>query len=71
MCISKNLGLYIKDKGVNLSAMSRSTGIERGKLHMSLSTSIEEDKRRPLRDEELIRVCKFLGVNPMDFADKE
>lgn len=27
-------------------------------------------KRIRLRDDELVAVCRFLGVNPMDFADE-
>lgn len=69
MCVSKNLANYIEKKGINISAMSRATNIERGKLHMSLSNSIDDSKRRPLKDDELVKVCKYIGVNPMDFAD--
>lgn len=70
MCISKNIANYVKEKGINISAMSRATGIKRGKLHASLSESVIEEKRRPLRDEELLKVCDFLEVNPMVFAEK-
>lgn len=70
MCVTKNLSLYVYKKGINLSAMSRATGIERGRLHASLSTAVQEDKRRPLRDDELIKVCKFLGVDPMMFDEE-
>lgn len=70
MCTSKNVASYIKEKGINISAMSRATGIKRGKLHASLSEKVSEEKRRPLRDEELLKVCDFLEVNPMDFAEK-
>lgn len=69
MCVSKNLSLYVYQKGINISAMSRATGIQRGILHASLSNSVKDEKRRSLKDDELVKVCKFLGVNPMDFAD--
>ena len=69
MCVSKNLAIYVREKGINISAMSRATNIERGKLHMSLSDTVDDAKRRPLKDDELVKVCLFLGVNPMDFAD--
>lgn len=71
MCVTKNLSAYVDKMGINLSAMARATGIKRGILHASLSTAMNEDKRRPLRDDELIKICKFLDVNPMDFAAKE
>ena len=70
MCVSKNLAEYVNNKGINLSAMSRATGIRRGILHMSLSITVPDNKRRPLKDDELVKVCRFLEVNPMDFADK-
>lgn len=69
MGVTKNLSLYVKNKGINISAISRATGIKRGTLHASLSGSVQEDKRRPLRDEELLKVCAFLNVNPMEFAE--
>lgn len=68
MSISKNLAIYIKKKGINISAMSRTTGIDRGKLHMSLSETVEDDsKRRPLRDDELLAFCKAMEVSPDEF----
>lgn len=71
MCVSKNLALYIKKKGINVSAMSRATGIDRGKLHMSLSEVVDDSKRRPLKDDELVKVCIYLDVDPRDFVDKQ
>lgn len=71
MCVSKNLSKYITKRGINLSAMSRATGIQRSALQMSLSEAVDDKKRRPLRDDELIAVCKFLEVNPLDFADEK
>ncbi len=70
MCVSKNLSVYVKKRGINISAMSRATDIPRSILHMSLSTAVTDQKRRPLKDDELIKVCKYLEVNPMDFADQ-
>lgn len=49
--------------------MSRATGIHRSTLHASLSEAVDDEKRRPLKDDELIKVCRFLDVNPMDIAD--
>ena len=67
MCATKNLAKYIKEKAINLSAMSRATGISYRALYDSFSNKHRE---RPLTVDEAIVVCKFLGVNPMDFADK-
>ena len=71
MYVSKNLSTYIAMRGINLSAMSRATGISRGILQMSLSTRVSDNKRRPLKDDELVKVCRYLEVNPMDFAEQE
>lgn len=64
--VTKNLSRYIKDKGFNLSKMSRDTGVPYSALYSSLC---DEERERSLRDDELVAVCGFLGVNPMDFAD--
>lgn len=66
MCATKNLARYVKEKAINLSAMSRATGIPYSVLYDSLSN---KNRERPLSVDEAIIICKFLGVNPMDFAD--
>ncbi|MEZ3443616.1 MAG: helix-turn-helix transcriptional regulator [Lachnospiraceae bacterium] len=68
MAVTKNLAQYTKDKAVNLSAMSRATGISYACLYASLG---EKGRNRPLSIDEAILVCKFLEVDPRDFADKE
>lgn len=56
----------MKEKGFNLSEVARKTGLD----YQSLYTSLYDDKReRDLRTEELIPLCIFIGVNPMDFAE--
>lgn len=65
--VTKNLSKYVKDKGFNLAKMSRDTGIPYPALYCSLFN----DGKRSLRDNELIAVCRFIGVNPMDFADSK
>lgn len=67
MSLEKNLSNYVKEKGINLSAMSRQTGISYMALYDSL---MNEKKERQLKGRELVEVCVFLGVNPMDFADQ-
>lgn len=65
---TKNLSRYVKEKGINLSKMSRDTKIPYVSLYDSL---LNADRDRDLRAGELLLVCKFLGVNPMDFAANE
>lgn len=47
--------------------MSRDTGIPYMAIYYSLRSKTRE---RPLSIDEGISICKFLGVNPMDFADE-
>lgn len=64
--VTKNVAQYVREKRINLSAMARDTGIP----YMALYDSLSNDGRdREIRGRELLRVCKFLVVNPMDFAD--
>lgn len=62
---TRNLSAYVKDKGINLSKMSRVTEIP----YVSLYDSLMNDSRdRDMRTGEFIKVCIYLGVDPMDFA---
>lgn len=66
--VTKKVSEYVKNKGINLSKLSRDTNIR----YMDIYNSLANPKRnRDLKDYELIRICKFLGVNPMDFAEDE
>lgn len=67
MGATKNLAKYVRDKAINLSAMSRATGIAYSVLYDSLAN---KNRERPLSVDEAIIICKFLGVNPMDFAEE-
>lgn len=68
MTLEENISDYVKNKGIALSVMSRQTGIP----YMALYDSLMNDRKsRQLRGRELISVCVFLGVDPMEFADKE
>ncbi len=68
MSVTKNLADYTKEKAINLSAMSRATGIQYTVLYASLG---DKNRHRPLSIDEAIVICKFLGVDPRDFVDKE
>lgn len=63
---TENLGKYVRNKGINLTNMSKSTGISYGALYDSLLSS---KRKRDLRLGEALAVCSFLGVDPMDFAE--
>lgn len=68
MSLEKNLAKFIKQKGINLSMMAREIEIPYIQLYDSL---FNKKKKRELRSSELIAVCKFLEVNPMDFAEQK
>lgn len=64
--LTENLSRYVKDKGINVSKLARDTGLSYMALYDSL---LSERRDREIRGNELLKVCKFLGVNPTDFAD--
>ena len=68
MGATKSLARYVQENSVNLSAMSRETGIP----YMALYDSLANKKRaRLLSFYEALVICRFLGVNPMDFAEEK
>lgn len=66
--VTKNVANYVRDRRINLSAMARDTGIAYAALYASL---VDEKREREIRGRELILISRFLGVNPMDFAEKK
>lgn len=65
--VTKNVAEYVNSMGINIAKMSRDTGIP----YRQLLSSLKDDGReRSLRDDEMIAICSFLKVNPMDFAAK-
>ncbi|MCI7129605.1 MAG: helix-turn-helix transcriptional regulator [Lachnospiraceae bacterium] len=68
MSLERNIAEFIKKRGVKISVMSRETGIP----YMALYDSVCNDKKeRLLRGSELLAICKFLDVSPMEFAEEE
>lgn len=67
MSIEEWLNEIIKDRGINLSEMARLIGVPYMALYNSLKASSRE---REIRGWELIKVCKFLDINPLDFAEE-
>ena len=68
MSVTKNIAKYIKDIGINLSELSRKSGVPYSSLYASLA---DAKRNRELRANELADICAVLHVNPMDFADRE
>lgn len=65
--LEKNLGDYLRKERVNLSEVARKTGIAYELLYDSL---MNKNRTREIRGKELLAVCGFLNVDPMNFADK-
>ncbi len=67
MKISRRIGIYMKDKGFNLSEVARKTKLD----YQSLYASLYDEKRdRDLRAEELVPLCVFLNIDPREFAEE-
>ncbi len=60
---TKSLVKCAKEKGVSVSAIVNGIGSTRNKIYPSFSGS------RPLRADEFLDICHFLGVNPMELRD--
>lgn len=55
---------YIKERSIKIIGVSTATGIPKAKLYASCDG-------RSLRDEEFLRICVYLGVDPMRFLPTE
>ena len=65
---TKKISEYVRQKGFNLSEISRKTGVP----YMALYDSLMNDKRdRDLRVDEFLELCKHFGINPMVFYPDE
>lgn len=61
------LAQYIHKKGTSISKISKATGISYTCLYASLG---EKGRNRSLSVDEALLVCKFLEVDPRDFAEQ-
>ena len=59
---TKTVANYIKQKGIPIKELSRSTDISDYILYRSLYKMV-----RPLRANEFLAICAFLEKNPDDF----
>lgn len=67
MIVTRNIARYIEDIGINLTELSKKSGIKYSVLYASLGKG---DKKRELKADELTSICSVLCINPMDFADE-
>lgn len=68
LSLEGNIARYIRKKGIQLTVMSRETGIPYMALY---NTFFNEKKNRKIRGDELIAVSNFLEINPKDFYDEK
>ncbi len=66
MLLEDRISKCIEDKGIALTVISRRTGIPYAALYNSLRN---RSLKREIRGRELVKLCKFLDVDPMDFAE--
>lgn len=59
---TNNIADYIKGIGINISALSRNSGVSDNILRRSIV-----NKDRSLRFSEAIAICNAIGKNPLDF----
>lgn len=69
MTLEESLSKCIDDRGVALTVVSRRTGLSYTALYDSLKN---KSKNREIKGKELVKLCRFLDVDPMnlDFADE-
>lgn len=63
--VTKNLGAYIKDKGITIARIAEATGISQQILYRSF----DDSNSRQLNADEFLLICRFLDVLPYRFMD--
>lgn len=67
MTLEEHLSKCINDKGIALTVVSRRTGIPYMALYDSLKN---RSKKRDIKGKELVKLCRFLNIDPRDFAEQ-
>lgn len=63
--ITKNIGDYLRIKRINLTELSKKTGIHYSRLYASVW---DRSRQRDLRANELMSICVVLNIDPMNFV---
>lgn len=61
--ITKRIAEIVADRGVTLTRIAEVTGIP----YQAIQASLKKDGTRQLRADELVKVCKFLELNPLEW----
>lgn len=67
MSVTENLSAYIRDRQINLSELSRLSGIPYTNIYNSIA---HQGRKRELRDWELLAICYALQIDPWKFYQK-
>lgn len=67
MNITKIIKDYVKKKNISIAKLSDDSGIGYNKLYDSLG---DAKRKRELRADELISICRVLHIDPMKMADE-
>jgi len=65
--VTERVSSYVRNKGISIKKIARDTGIAYMALYDSLAN---QGRNRELRDEEFLKICLFLDIDPRRFADK-
>lgn len=57
------LAEYISSRKISIPNMARKLGMSNDSLYNSLG---KRDNRRPLRGDELLTICAFIGLDPKE-----
>ena len=61
------LSNYVSQKGISLKNMANELGISYDSIYNSLGKRVSN---RPLRGDELLKICNFIGLNPKVIIDE-
>lgn len=68
MTLEENISKCIEERGIALSVVSRRADVSYSALYNSLAN---KKSKRELKGKELVNVCKFLDIDPREFAEQE
>lgn len=66
MNATKKLSEYVLLNRINLSELSRNTGLNYANIYNSL---LSKNRCRALRADELLKICKALEIDPMSLCE--
>ena len=66
--ITEKIGEFLSESKINLSELSRKSGVPYKLLYSSVW---DNGRKRDLRANELMSICIVLGITPMDFVESK